>query len=91
MDKVYQDLKDVYVSNYVVYDGGDNKAYADADKENQLTTSQLFDCFIKGCVIKSATGMFKPVSYAESSSIGSVTYVGSDGNVTIAAVADPEE
>lgn len=90
MDKVYQDLKDVYVANYYIYDGGDDKAYADAEKTTQLTTSQLFDCFVKGCVVKAEAGLFKPVSYTESEGVGSVTYVGAAANVTISAVADPE-
>lgn len=89
MDAIFQDLKDRFVTNYFVY-ANDSKAYADADHTTQLTTSQLKDAFLKGCMVVTAAGFATPVTYTETSNVGSVSYFASGSEVSIAAVADPE-
>lgn len=98
MSAIYQDSQDVYVANYIIYAGSDGKAYTDSAKSVQFTTSALKDYFLKGAVIVVDTDEYAvPVGYAESSSIGSVTYIvpnsvtaTSADIATLVAVADPE-
>lgn len=98
MSAIYQDSKDVYVANYIIYAGGDGKAYTDSAKTVQFTTSALKDYFLKGAVIVVDEDEYAvPVGYAESSSVGSVTYIvpnsvtaTSADIATLVAVADPE-
>ena len=86
MDKIYDQLKDVHVAAVVIYaySGG---AYADADHETQLKTSELKDAYIKGALISLGDGGFvSPFGYSESEGIGSVSYI--VANATTATSAD---
>lgn len=97
MDKIFQQAKDKNVAAVIIYDGGDNKAYKDAGKQQQFKTSELKDAFLKGAVIALASngGYVFPVKYAESSSVGSVYFIKPNGTTatsadiaSLAAVAD---
>ncbi len=93
MDRIYQDLKDRFVVSIVIYTkGSDGKAYVDAAGEEQFKTSDLKEAFLKGAVIKTATGYAYPTEYAESSDVGSVNYPKAGSSsveiVSLAAVAD---
>lgn len=88
MTKIYKDAKDQYVASVVVYnDGTDTKAYKDVECEEQFTTSELKDAFVKGCVIElTDVGLVKPVKYSEDSNVGSIYYI--TPNSTTATSAD---
>lgn len=96
LDRVYEQSKDLHVATYIIYDDDDDKAYADAACETQMTTSELFDAFIKGAVIKLKSGDYAyPIGYEETSDVGSVTYIVPNGTTAtsadiaaLAAVAD---
>lgn len=98
MAAIYDDYKDKNVAHYLIYAGGDGKAYTDSAKSVQFTTSALKEYFLKGAVIVVDTDEYAmPVGYAESSSVGSVTYIVPNGTTatsadiaTLVAVADPE-
>ena len=89
MDRIYQDLKDRFVVSIVIYTKGtDGKAYMDSATTKQFTTSDLKEAFLKGAVIKTATGYAYPTEY-----VGSVKYPKAGSSsvevVSLAAVADP--
>lgn len=94
MAKIFQQAKDKNVAAVLIYEKtSETKAYKDAAYTVQYTTSELKDAFLKGAVIVLAAGGYaKPVSYSETSSVGSVGYVKSGESlsiVSLAAVADP--
>ena len=91
MDKIFQDYKDVHVTAVKVY-VNDSKAYEDSAFTTQLTTSELKEAFVKGLLIVEGDDTFaKPVRYSVADSVGSISYIASNGSVaTAAAVADPE-
>ena len=96
VNKIFDDYKDVHVANYVIY-AYNSKAYKDAAHTTQFTTSELKDVFVKGALVATETGYAKLIGYAESESVGSVSYIVPNGTTatsadiaTIAAVADPE-
>lgn len=94
MDRIYQDLKDRFVVSIVIYTkGNDGKAYMDSATTKQFTTSDLKEAFLKGAVIKTATGYAYPTEYVEASKVGSVKYPKAGSSsvevVSLAAVADP--
>lgn len=81
-----QHLRAIYV--YV----SSTKAYADAAYTKQLTTTQLQNAFLKGCVIKDTGAFYRPAGFSIASGIGSISYVTGTSTATIAtaaAVADP--
>ena len=85
---IYQDLKDQHVAATVIYiKGSDGKAYVDEATKVQFKTSDLKDAFIKGCVIKTATGYVYPVEYTESSNVGSVKYISGTSSLAFSALA----
>lgn len=93
MDRIYQDLKDRFVVATVIYTkASDGKAYTDAATEKQFVTSDLKETFLKGAIIKTATGYATPTEYAESGGVGSVKYTKAGSSnaeiVSLAAVAD---
>ncbi len=93
MDRIYQDLKDRFVVATVIYTkASDGKAYTDAATTEQFKTSDLKEAFLKGAIIKTATGYAYPTEYAESSNVGSVKYPKTGSSnveiATLAAVAD---
>ena len=98
MEKIYDQAKDQNVAALIIYgkSTADGKAYADSDCKTQLKTSELKDAFIKRALIKVGAKYFIPVSYAETSDVGSVSYAdttGSDASIktvltALAAVKD---
>lgn len=91
MDKIFDDYKDVHVAVVKVY-VNDSKAYEDSNFTKQLTTSELKEAFVKGLLIVESDDAFaKPVRYSVADSVGSISYIASNGSVvTASAVADPE-
>ena len=99
MTKIYEDANEQHVRAILIYKKtSETKAYVDAAFTTQYTTSDLKNAFIKGAVIVLEDGsLVKPVKYAESSSVGSVSYITPNGTTAtsadiaaLAAVADPE-
>lgn len=99
MTKIYEDANEQHVRAILIYKKtSETKAYVDAAFTTQYTTSDLKNAFIKGAVIVLEDGsLIKPVKYAESSSVGSVSYITPNGTTAtsadiaaLAAVADPE-
>lgn len=93
MDRIYQDLKDRFVISIVIYTKGtDGKAYVDSAATKQFKTSDLKEAFLKGAVIKTATGYAYPTEYTEASNVGSVKYPKAGTSTveiaSLAAVAD---
>ena len=91
--KIMETWDDLHVIATAIYKKtGETKAYADSGCTVQYRTSELKNVFLKGAVIILEDGsLAKPVGYAESSSVGSVTYmVDSSGAAfaTLSAVAD---
>lgn len=99
MDRIYQDSKDVYVSNNVIYYKNDGYAYVDKAKTTKIKTSELLDCFLKGCVIYLDEGEYAiPIGYKASGTplVGTVSYIVPNSTTatsadiaTLSAVADP--
>ena len=97
MAAIYEDYDDQHVANYLIYYKNDGKAYTDAAKTVQFTTSALKDYFLKGSLIVLDDDSYAvPVGYSETSNIGSVTYIVPNGTTatqadiaTLVAAADP--
>lgn len=95
MAKIYEQYKDLHVVSTLVY-AYNNKAYSDAAHEHQMKTSELKEAFIKGCMIVVDDDEFAyPIGYAESSNVGSISYIVPNGTTAtsadiaaLAAVAD---
>ena len=93
MSKIFMQAKDKNVAAVIIYEkASETKAYKDAACTVQYKTSELKDAFVKGAVIALAAGGYAaPVSYSESSNVGSVGYVKSGASVSIVsleAIAD---
>lgn len=96
MERIYQQAKDKNVAALVIYAKAtaDNKAYVDSECKIQFKTSALKDAFLKRALVCVGTDYFVPVSYTESSNVGTVTYAkvgstaGTAATVALAAVAD---
>lgn len=96
MERIYQQAKDKNVAALVIYAkvAADNKAYVDSECKIQFKTSALKDAFLKRALVCIGTDYFVPVSYTESSNVGTVTYAkagstaGTAATVALAAVAD---
>lgn len=96
MERIYQQAKDKNVAALVIYAKvtADNKAYVDSECKIQFKTSALKDAFLKRALVCIGTDYFVPVSYTESSNVGTVTYAkagstaGTAATVALAAVAD---
>lgn len=75
---------------YVYVDS--SKAYADAAHTKQLTTTQLQNAFLKGCVVVDTNVFYQPVSFSVASNVGTMYYAKGTSTATLAgaaAVADP--
>lgn len=85
MTKIYKDAKDVPVAVTVIYTD-DGKAYADAACEEQFTTSELKDAFVKGALISiEDVGLVSPFQYSEDEGVGSVSYITPNGTTATSA------
>lgn len=51
MDRIYDDAKDKNVAKVVIYVADDSFIYADSALTRKLTSSELEDVFLKGCVV----------------------------------------
>lgn len=96
MDKIFDQAKDKNVAALIIYakETADNKAYVDSECKTQFKTAALKDAFLKRALVCVGTDYFVPVSYTESSNVGTVTYAkagtttGSAATIALAAVAD---
>lgn len=87
MDKIYEDYKDQHVVAVYVYKKvGDTYAYADSAKTVKIEAATLKDLFQKGIIIVDGTIEYKPVSFGIANSIGTLTYVKTDGTTATTAV-----
>ena len=89
MDKIFNDAKDKNVAKVIVY-AASSKAYVDASHKTQMTTSQLKDAFLKGCVVEIENGYAMPITYTETSKVGTVTAlsaVTASANTVVTAAA----
>lgn len=51
MDRIYDDAKDKNVAKVIIYAADDGFIYADSALTRKLTSSELEDAFLKGCVV----------------------------------------
>lgn len=87
MDKVFEHADDLHVRAIYIYKKEDDTAaYADSAFTVKFKTSELKNAFLKGAIINIAGELAKPVGYAESSGVGSVSYI--VPNATTATSAD---
>lgn len=78
-NKVYERYEDLHVrKTYIYVKEGDVYAYADPDKTVKIASDDLRNLFLKGAVILDGTTEYSPTSYAESSKVGTITYVKAD-------------
>ena len=96
MDRIFDHAKDKNVAALIIYakSTADNKAYVDSECKVQFKTSALKDAFLKRALVCVGTNYFAPISYAEASGVGKVTYAkdgsstGTAATVILAALAD---
>ena len=89
MDKIFNDAKDKNVAKVIVYVDS-SKAYVDAAHKTQMTTSQLKDAFLKGCVLEIENGYAMPIAFTVASKVGTVTAlsaVTASANTVVTAAA----
>lgn len=89
MDKIFNDAKDKNVAKVIVYVDS-SKAYVDAAHKTQMTTSQLKDAFLKGCVLEIENGYAMPIAFTVTGKIGTVTAlsaVTASANTVVTAAA----
>ena len=85
MDKIFEQAKDLHVVATIVYNKGDEFAYADADCTKKFKASELKEVFIKGALIDVNGALYNAVSFNE----GSVNYVKAAGELgTLQSEAD---
>lgn len=78
-EKVYEDAKDKAVAACKVFTKStDTYAYADSECKVKIEAADLKDLFVKGAIIITTAGMFKPVSCKEASGEVTLTYVTTD-------------
>lgn len=89
MDKIFNDAKDKNVAKVIVYVDS-SKAYVDSAHKTQMTTSQLKDAFLKGCVLEIENGHAMPIAFTVTSKVGTVTAlsaVTASANTVVTAAA----
>ena len=97
MGKIYETANEQHVTYSIYKKEGETKAYVDAACTTQYITSELKNAVVHGAIIILDSGDIAiPVGYAESSSVGSVSYIVPNGTTatsadiaSLAAVADP--
>lgn len=85
-EKVFNDAKDKNVSAVKVYAHTDGYAYYEASHKNKVTTADLKEAFLKGCMIVDATSMYQPVNMDESGGVVTLVYVKGTTTLTGASV-----
>jgi hypothetical protein len=87
MNKVYEKSVDLHVRNtYVYVKTGDAYAYADSANTVKIDSATLKDLFEKGLIVVAGAIEYKPVSYTVVDSVGTLTYVKTDGTTPTTAV-----
>lgn len=89
MDKIFNDAKDKNVAKVIVYVDS-SKAYVDSAHKTQMTTSQLKDAFLKGCVLAIENGYAMPITFTVANKVGTVTAlsaVTASANTVVTAAA----
>ena len=85
MEKIYEQAKDLHVVATIIYNKGDEFAYADADCTKKFKTSELKEVFVKGALINIDGALYNAVSFNE----GSINYVKAAGELgTLKSEAD---
>lgn len=88
MGKIYADANDKYVIYTIYQKENETKAYVDAACTTQYGTAELKHAYTVGAKIILADGsIVTPVSYTESSSVGSVGYMIDGETVSIGSLA----
>lgn len=97
MERIYDQAKDKNVAAIIIYGKASEstgaKAYTDAAGTKQFNTSALKDAFLKRALVQIGSDIFVPISYTESSNVGTVTYAKAGASNaatvgTLVAVAD---
>ena len=87
MLKLYEQSDDLHVRAVYVYaKANDVYAYSDAATTAKIDCTTLRDIFLKGCVIVAAGVEYLPVSFSIDETVGTVTYVTTDGSTATTAV-----
>lgn len=85
MEKIYEQAKDLHVVATLVYNNGDEFAYADEACTTKFKVSELKDVFVKGALIVIDGAFYKAVSFSEDT----ISYVKAAGELgTLKAEAD---
>ena len=88
MPNIYEDGADFHVrGTYVYAKANDAYAYADAAKTIKISAADLQAMFLKGMVMVVDTDIhYAPVSFGVSATVGTLTYVKTDGSTPTTAV-----
>jgi tetrahydromethanopterin S-methyltransferase subunit D len=87
MNKIYEEYKDLHVKAICVYvKTGDAYAYADSAKTVKIDSATMKEMFEKGTIIVDGALEYKPVSFGVALSVGTLTYVKTDGTTPTTAV-----
>lgn len=88
MEKIYEQLNDLHVAAVKVYaKANDSYAYYDSAKTIKVSSADLLNLYRKGrIVIVDGSVEYVPISYGISSSVGTLTYVKTDGTTATTAV-----
>ena len=87
MDRIYEQSVDVHVRATKIYvKTGDAYAYADSANTVKIASATLKNLFEKGTVIIDGEIEYKPVSFKLVGSVGTITYVKTDGTTPTTAV-----
>lgn len=92
MEKIYEHFSDVHVVARKVYPKESSLyAFADADKTQKISASDLEDLFLKGCVIVDDDIEYKPVSCKVEDGLATLTYVKADATTAMLAALTCKE
>ena len=87
MNRIFQDSEDQHVVATLVYKKtGDAYAYSDAATTVKINAATLKDLFEKGAIVVEGAVEYKPVSFGIASTVGTLTYVKTDGTTATTAV-----
>lgn len=86
MNHIFEKANDVHVRSTLVYvKSADEYAYADAAKTVKISAVDLKDIFEKGMIIVDGTKEYSPVSFSLDATVGTVTYVKTNGTTQTTA------
>lgn len=72
-NKVYEHANDLHVRTIVVY-VKESVTYTNRACTKKMSTSQLKDAFIKGCIVSDESKLYRPLIYKEANGIGEIEY-----------------